>query len=810
MANVGPGTDARGGESQGEEQSLLDIFVNIHGGSNGGPALKSLLGPVKAESLPKPRYRTLKGQKGADFLENIEDYRPGGFYPVDIGDEILGQFQVCHKLGHGRHATVWLAVNFLTPEWKAIKIFKSSCSEKAAKSYEQAKVAIETQPELARSNSILVPDDGVWVDSPNGRHLCLVLPLLGPKITHHERDPAHEQEKYLQQVVMCLRALHSQRIHHGGVHPGNLLQAVDVGDLPPEDILSLLGKPVTYRVKPAEDGDGEFVKAHAPKYLTAPTQGLARLPLRTRIVLTDVEVALTMNDGPALREDAANTSSTTGDGHGSGWDKSKGDMWGLAFTVLRMRRKLLDALPWQPGNLLDDDNTSSWTSDYARATLESALGSLFGLVESVLNTKDLNHEYLLGLRHLSVGELDLRTASSRQQNFVIMRALELVWKKKELYLLGDLLQETLPYRIRDWPLPLDGEREGEEERRDSNRGHEKPGDMASEYDGLTGGLESLLDDENSSSSSESERAKSVVEEQEAPPVDRKLAVTDQEEADPKDDDAKDTNSKDIDSKNFAPRETVPEETVPEEIVPEEIVPEETVPAASEEPKVEEKLKVEESSKVPFTTPVYSDEFDDFFTENPSKLVQSPEPIEEDPAEQSSEAPSSPLRSPTPSPRRRPATPPAPPTPPSPEPEPDLEPEFDLESEPESDSELENDDDALDGKNSSSFVRHRTINVILLGFTVAMALWTVVFTIFLLQAKTTTTTTPGGAAGTAARKPGQQPGILYLQTRRLSAHTSFFEGIMAAPDQSVPLDEGYGQAVFEGLDFFESEFGSLAE
>ncbi|ETS74581.1 hypothetical protein PFICI_13065 [Pestalotiopsis fici W106-1] len=722
MANVDQGADAIGGES--EKQSLLDIFVS----ANGGPTLKHVLGADEVDSPSTPRYQTLEDEIGAEFLENIEDYRPGGFYPVDVGDEILGQFKVYHKLGHGRLATVWLAVNFITPEWKAIKIFKASCSAKAALCYEQAKVAIETQPQLFESKSFLLPDDGVWVDSPNGRHLCLVLPLLGPKITHHEDESADRQEKYLQQVVMCLRALHSLGIHHGGVHPGNLLQTIDVGDVPIDDMLLVLGTPITFPVKPADESDGEFAKSHAPKYLTAPTRGLKRLPLKPRIVLTDVEVALTMN------EPARDSNTPSDKDFVLGWEKIKCDMWGLAFTVLRMRRALFLELPWYP-------KSKSWDPDSTRPALEAALGSLFSLVQSVLNTKDLNDEYLLGLRHLSVqhdGELDLTI----QQNYVIKRALELRWKRKELQLLGNLLEETTNFRIRDWTLPEAPMKEaiGEE----YAHGDGSPWNMANQYETLTGGLEPLLDN---MSSSESDRSKSVVE---------------------------------------------GEEHLSRESASAEPVPEETGSKAQE---------MKETNKIPFITPVYSDEFDDFFTENPSDIVQSPGSMDDDPAEQSSEAPSTPPRSVTPPPKR-PASPPIPPPPPSPSPEPELEddPELDPEYEPEFEFEPE-----ADTQDKAPSVRHRTINVILLGFTVAMALWTVLFTVFLLQAKTTAT--PGRSA-TAARKPGQ-PGILYLQTRRLSAHTSFFEGIMASPEQSVPLDDRDGRAVFEGLDFFESEFGSLA-
>ncbi len=42
--------------------------------------------------------------------EDLEDYRPGGYHPVNIGDDFnLGRYVVVRKLGWGHFSTVWLA-----------------------------------------------------------------------------------------------------------------------------------------------------------------------------------------------------------------------------------------------------------------------------------------------------------------------------------------------------------------------------------------------------------------------------------------------------------------------------------------------------------------------------------------------------------------------------------------------------------------------------------------------------------------------------------------------------------------------------
>ncbi|KAF5353457.1 hypothetical protein D9756_007915 [Leucocoprinus leucothites] len=45
-----------------------------------------------------------------DVIEDIEDYQPGGYHPISIGDTFdHGRFRVLHKLGFGGSSTVWLA-----------------------------------------------------------------------------------------------------------------------------------------------------------------------------------------------------------------------------------------------------------------------------------------------------------------------------------------------------------------------------------------------------------------------------------------------------------------------------------------------------------------------------------------------------------------------------------------------------------------------------------------------------------------------------------------------------------------------------
>ena len=64
---------------------------------------------------PPPRAtnngeRRFKGSGITLACEWVEDYRPGGYHPVHLGDAFHnGQYKVIRKLGDGSYSTVWLA-----------------------------------------------------------------------------------------------------------------------------------------------------------------------------------------------------------------------------------------------------------------------------------------------------------------------------------------------------------------------------------------------------------------------------------------------------------------------------------------------------------------------------------------------------------------------------------------------------------------------------------------------------------------------------------------------------------------------------
>lgn len=148
--------------------------------------------------------------------EDIENYEPGGFHPVHLGDVYDSRYRIVHKLFHGGFSTVWLARETLARRWVALKIVVA----RESATYE-ARSVIESHPGLADSPLFAVIQRRFWLEGPNGRHLCLVYPVLGPDLSrlsngiYTRLKPAFAREVSLQ-AARALAYIHSKGWCHGG------------------------------------------------------------------------------------------------------------------------------------------------------------------------------------------------------------------------------------------------------------------------------------------------------------------------------------------------------------------------------------------------------------------------------------------------------------------------------------------------------------------------------------------------------------------------------------------------------------------
>ncbi|KAF2488402.1 kinase-like protein [Lophium mytilinum] len=202
-----------------------------------------------------------------DGVEDIEDYCLGGFFPVHLGDRLgdKDRYRVVHKLGSGGLATVWLCRDLETEKYVALKIIIADQSREDGPDLKLSKLGNAGIGELA------LPLAHFWVEGPNGRHLCLVLPVFGPRVDDiWERfdNPGEALRSIAMQATRGLHFLHSNGLCHGDFRPANILLKIsNLDHLSEEQVVEALGKP---ELKDIRTTTGEDPEPMAPKYTVTP------------------------------------------------------------------------------------------------------------------------------------------------------------------------------------------------------------------------------------------------------------------------------------------------------------------------------------------------------------------------------------------------------------------------------------------------------------------------------------------------------------------------------------------------------------
>lgn len=148
--------------------------------------------------------------------EDLEWYEPGGFHPVHLRDVYDLRYSIVHKLGFGGFSTVWLAHDSVEDEWVALKILASETSTTST-----ARPSILADNDIKSSTLFSIPKREFWIHGPNGRHLCLVLPVVGPSCSSLSKGIYATMKPALAadigiQAVKATALLHSKGFCHGG------------------------------------------------------------------------------------------------------------------------------------------------------------------------------------------------------------------------------------------------------------------------------------------------------------------------------------------------------------------------------------------------------------------------------------------------------------------------------------------------------------------------------------------------------------------------------------------------------------------
>ncbi|KAL9117358.1 MAG: hypothetical protein Q9187_006107, partial [Circinaria calcarea] len=167
--------------------------------------------------------------------EDADEYRPGGYHPVSLGDRFSAdRYVVLRKLGHGTYSTVWLAEDSRTNSYVALKILQALSFRSEEDSFEikmLKKVSSVSETSIHPGKNHVLPLLDYFVHTgPNGTHVCLVSKVLG----HHLRAqvckfrqlrlPVRVVKVVAKQLLEGLDFLHREcGIIHTDLQPKNIL-----------------------------------------------------------------------------------------------------------------------------------------------------------------------------------------------------------------------------------------------------------------------------------------------------------------------------------------------------------------------------------------------------------------------------------------------------------------------------------------------------------------------------------------------------------------------------------------------------------
>lgn len=202
-------------------------------------------------------------------FEDINDYGPSGLHPTHLGD-LLGEdsrYKVVLKLGHGGYGMVWLCCDTKENKWRAVKILRASHSTEDCADLRVCSVfsSMDDRSTEISHSRIALALDHFWIDGPNGTHLCIVMPLLGPNLEHAAERYQNAEAPLMRicyQLVQAMKFLHNKGICHGDFRPQNACFTFkNIDNLEENDIIRAFGGPKLRCL--VDDGEFEWEQGYA-------------------------------------------------------------------------------------------------------------------------------------------------------------------------------------------------------------------------------------------------------------------------------------------------------------------------------------------------------------------------------------------------------------------------------------------------------------------------------------------------------------------------------------------------------------------
>ncbi|KAJ3553203.1 hypothetical protein NPX13_g10938 [Xylaria arbuscula] len=189
----------------------------------------------KPLNFSNPNFKKIKLEEKIEE-ELFPDYVASRYYPVRIGELLRERYQIVGKLGFGTTSTVWLARDLRGRQHVALKLFVNS--EAMGKQLDR-ELAIYKRISSSSTNhrgrgAVRKLLDSFDVTDPDGRHQCLVHPLLGESVLIFfyrnpvRRLPAPVLAFILHRLFLALDFLHTEcQIIHTDIKADNIMLSID-------------------------------------------------------------------------------------------------------------------------------------------------------------------------------------------------------------------------------------------------------------------------------------------------------------------------------------------------------------------------------------------------------------------------------------------------------------------------------------------------------------------------------------------------------------------------------------------------------